>query len=109
MLTLKLNLSAQKTNQQPATKNPKIKCVDDRISYTKSSAATTSMITAKINGIREKVKAGTTISILINDLNIANRKIALEVNGEIIPRSQFDSRILEDGDQIEIVTAVGGG
>lgn len=109
MLTLKSNLSAQNSGQQPSTRNSKIKRVDDRISHIKSSAITTSMITAKINGIREKVKAGTTISILINDLNIANRKIALEVNGEIIPRSQFDSRILEDGDQIEIVTAVGGG
>jgi sulfur carrier protein len=109
LLELKSNLGAQNSGQQPTTRNPKIKRVDDRISHIKSSAITTSMITAKINGIREKVKAGTTISILINDLNIANRKIALEVNGEIIPRSQFDSRILEDGDQIEIVTAVGGG
>ena len=109
MLTLKSNSSAQNSGEHPTTRNPKIKRVDDRISHIKSSAITTSMITAKINGIREKVKAGTTISILINDLNIANRKIALEVNGEIIPRSQFDSRILEDGDQIEIVTAVGGG
>lgn len=109
MLKLKSNLGAQNSGQQPTTRNPKIKRVDDRISHIKSSAITTSMITAKINGIREKVKAGTTISILVNDLNIANRKIALEVNGEIIPRSQFDSRILEDGDQIEIVTAVGGG
>ena len=109
MLTLKSNLTEQNSGQQPTTRNPKIKRVDDRISHIESSAITTSMITAKINGIREKVKAGTTISILINDLNIANRKIALEVNGEIIPRSQFDSRILEDGDQIEIVTAVGGG
>ena len=109
MLTLKSNLSVQNSGQKPTTRNPKIKRVDDRISHIKSTAITTSMITARINGIREKVKAGTTISILINDLNIANRKIALEVNGEIIPRSQFDSRILEDGDQIEIVTAVGGG
>ncbi len=67
------------------------------------------MITAHINGISEEIKFGTTISGLINELNITNKKIALEVNGEIIPRSQFDSRMLEDGDQIEIVTAVGGG
>ena len=67
------------------------------------------MITAHINGISEKIKFGTTISGLINELNITNKKIALELNGEIIPRSQFDSRMLEDGDQIEIVTAVGGG
>ena len=67
------------------------------------------MITAHINGISKQIEFGTTISDLINKLNITNKKIALEVNEEIIPRSQFDTRMLEDGDQIEIVTAVGGG
>lgn len=67
------------------------------------------MITAHINGISKKIEFGTTISDLIKKLNITNKKIALEVNEEIIPRSQFDTRMLEDGDQIEIVTAVGGG
>ena len=67
------------------------------------------MITARINGISNKIEFGTTISDLINKLNITNKKIALEVNEQIIPRSQFDTRMIEDGDQIEIVTAVGGG
>ena len=67
------------------------------------------MITAHINGISKKIEFGTTISDLIKKLNITNKKIALEVNEEIIPRSQFDTRMLQDGDQIEIVTAVGGG
>jgi thiamine biosynthesis protein ThiS len=67
------------------------------------------MITARINGISNKIEFGTTIADLIKKLNITNKKIALEVNEEIIPRSQFDTRMIEDGDQIEIVTAVGGG
>ena len=67
------------------------------------------MITARINGISNKIEFGTTIADLIKKLNITNKKIALEVNEEVIPRSQFDTRMIEDGDPIEIVTAVGGG
>ena len=67
------------------------------------------MIAAHINGTIRQVETGTTIFNLVTDLDIAHKKIALEINGEIIPRSHFKSRILQDGDQIEIVTAVGGG
>lgn len=67
------------------------------------------MIAVLINGTSKEIKIGTTISQLVSQLNITDKKIALEANGEIIPRSQFGFRILEDGDQIEIVTAVGGG
>jgi thiamine biosynthesis protein ThiS len=45
----------------------------------------------------------------MHKLDIVHNKIALEINKEIIPRSQFEFRLLENGDQIEIVTAVGGG
>jgi len=109
LLALKSILSIQRVNSLCATTSPRMHLVNDRISHIKSLAKTINMITAHINGISEEIKFGTTISGLINELNITNKKIALEVNGEIIPRSQFDSRMLEDGDQIEIVTAVGGG
>ena len=67
------------------------------------------MIAVHINGAIKEIQPGTTISALTNDLDVAHKKIALEINEEIIPRSQFDSRILQNGDKIEIVTAVGGG
>tara|TARA_B110000483_G_scaffold20723_1_gene23243 strand:+ start:803 stop:1012 length:210 start_codon:yes stop_codon:yes gene_type:complete len=67
------------------------------------------MIAVHINGTIKEIQTGTTISALTNDLDVAHKKIALEINEEIIPRSQFDSRILQNGDKIEIVTAVGGG
>ena len=67
------------------------------------------MIATHINGDIKQVETGTTIFNLVTDLDIAHKKIALEINEEIIPRSQFDSRILQNGDKIEIVTAVGGG
>jgi len=42
-------------------------------------------------------------------MGLTGKRIALERNGEIVPRSQFASQALEDGDTLEIVAAVGGG
>ena len=50
-----------------------------------------------------------TISDLIVTLNLVGKRLAIEKNGEIVPRSQFDATILNDGDKLEIVGAVGGG
>jgi sulfur carrier protein len=46
---------------------------------------------------------------LVDRLQLAGKRIAVERNGEIIPRSQFESVSLTDGDALEIVVAVGGG
>jgi len=50
-----------------------------------------------------------TIADLINTLNVAGKRIAIEWNGEIVPRSQFEEVVLNEGDKLEIVGAVGGG
>ncbi len=50
-----------------------------------------------------------TISALVETLNLTGKRIAVEKNGQIVPRSQFDSVTLLDGDKLEIVGAVGGG
>ena len=50
-----------------------------------------------------------TISDLVMTLNLVGKRLAIEKNGEIVPRSQFDAAILNDGDKLEIVGAVGGG
>lgn len=42
-------------------------------------------------------------------MQLGNKRIALERNGEIVPRGQFNQQILVDGDKLEIVVAVGGG
>ena len=42
-------------------------------------------------------------------MELGNKRIALERNGEIVPRSQFQQQLLADGDKVEIVIAVGGG
>ena len=49
------------------------------------------------------------ISTLVITLNLTGKRLAIEKNGAIVPRSQFDATTLNDGDTLEIVGAVGGG
>ncbi|MFY9261883.1 MAG: sulfur carrier protein ThiS [Gallionella sp.] len=46
---------------------------------------------------------------LLAEQGLTDKRIALERNGDIVPRSQFASQTLRDGDKLEIVIAVGGG
>lgn len=67
------------------------------------------MIALTINGLPQSFTAPLNVSSLLEQLAIQGKRIALERNGEIIPRSQFDAVELADGDALEIVIAVGGG
>ena len=62
----------------------------------------------KVNGER-LVIAGSTLTEYLLTANYDIKKIAVERNGEIVPKIQYDRTILEDGDSIEIVSFVGGG
>ena len=63
-----------------------------------------------INGnIKQFNGENMTISALVVTLNLVGKRLAIEKNGEIVPRSQFDAVLLSDGDKLEIVGAVGGG
>ena len=50
-----------------------------------------------------------TVTALVVTLNLTGKRLAIEKNGEIVPRSQFDAVNLQEGDTLEIVGAVGGG
>lgn len=52
---------------------------------------------------------GTTIADLVTQLNLAGRRLAVEVNRDIVPKSQHSDFTLSDGDVVEIVHAIGGG
>ena len=67
------------------------------------------MIAITINGEPREFDAVMSVSQLLERLEFTGKKIALERNGEIVPRSQFGEQRLADGDRIEIVVAVGGG
>ena len=67
------------------------------------------MIALTINGSPRTFERPLNCAELIDELDLTGKRIAMERNGEIVPRSQFSHCILQDGDHLEIVVAVGGG
>ena len=67
------------------------------------------VITVNINGEPRQLSADATVAALIEEMGLTGKRIALERNGEIVPRSTFVSQRLTAGDKLEIVVAVGGG
>ncbi|OIQ96139.1 sulfur carrier protein ThiS [mine drainage metagenome] len=67
------------------------------------------VITVSINGEARQIPANATVAALIEVMGLTGKRIALERNGEIVPRSTFAERQLAAGDKLEIVVAVGGG
>ena len=63
-----------------------------------------------VNGNQHELGANTNLQQLLDRLTIDNKgRIAIEVNGEIVPRGSFQEQILHSGDTVEIVQAIGGG
>ena len=62
-----------------------------------------------VNGEARDAPAATSVAALVALLGLDKRKLAVERNLEIVPRSAFASTFLADGDRIEIVAFVGGG
>jgi len=67
------------------------------------------MIILTVNGEHRRFEAPLTAAQLVASLQLTGKRVALERNGEIVPRGEFDRQSLSDGDRIEIVVAVGGG
>ena len=67
------------------------------------------MIEIVVNGNGHKLAGPLPISDLLQSMALAGKKIAVERNGEIVPRAAHGSTLLADGDRLEIVVAVGGG
>jgi sulfur carrier protein len=63
----------------------------------------------QINGEARELPADTTISGLLQTLGLAEKRVAVECNGELVPKSLHGERRLEDSDRVEIVQAIGGG
>lgn len=62
-----------------------------------------------LNGETREVTAPLSVLQLLQREGLAERRVAVEVNGEIVPSSRQGERLLTDGDRIEIVHALGGG
>jgi len=62
-----------------------------------------------VNGEATEIPDDLDMSALIDRLGLTGRRIAVEVNQELVPRSRLDAHPLHDGDRVEIIHAVGGG
>lgn len=62
-----------------------------------------------VNGAAQEVAAESSVQQLIESLALGGGKIAIELNGEILPRSLFTETLLQADDKLEIVQAIGGG
>ncbi|UCJ17439.1 sulfur carrier protein ThiS [Pseudomonas sp. MM211] len=63
----------------------------------------------QLNGEALELPAGASVADLIEHLQLAGRRVAVERNLDIVPRSQYASTALADGDSLEVVHAIGGG
>ncbi len=62
-----------------------------------------------VNGKPRTAPAGTSVAALLSELELDARQCAVEVNLELVPRTRHAGHQLQPGDQVEVVTLVGGG
>ena len=67
------------------------------------------MIQIIVNGAARRLEAQLDVASLLEHLDMAGKKVAVERNGEIVPKSAHAATLVRDGDRLEIVVAVGGG
>ena len=67
------------------------------------------MIQISVNGEPRTLDADCTVSALIAQMNLTGKRVAVERNGEIVPKGRHAEALLASGDALEIVVAVGGG
>ncbi len=67
------------------------------------------MIAVHINGDSAELPQPMTVAALLEARGLAGKRVAVEKNGEIVPKSQHAAVVVAAGDRIEIVVAVGGG
>ncbi|MDX1297465.1 MAG: sulfur carrier protein ThiS [Pseudomonas sp.] len=63
----------------------------------------------QLNGETFELPDGESVAGLIDRLDLAGRRVAVELNLDIVPRSQHLTTTLREGDQVEVVHAIGGG
>ena len=67
------------------------------------------MAKIQLNGKKVSIKSNYSIFDLLKRYNLSNKKVAIEHNGIIIPRTNYKKKFLKSNDKVEIVTFIGGG
>jgi sulfur carrier protein len=83
---------------------------EDRICFKLPQLGASSfLMTLHINGELRDFPNGLTVAALVTQLGMKPDRVAVELNLEIVPRTQWEATILRDGDKLEVVHFVGGG
>ncbi len=67
------------------------------------------MAKIQLNGKKISIKSNFSILDLLKKYKMINKKIAIECNGTIIPKTKYNKRLLKNNDKVEIVHFIGGG
>ena len=62
-----------------------------------------------VNGRPVAIDASMTVDQVLDSVDVPPNYLAVEVNAEVVPREEFTTRVIRDGDDVEVVTLVGGG
>ena len=66
-------------------------------------------MTIKLNGDPHQISGPLSVSALLQQLEIDSRRVAVELNLAVVKKAAYDSSVIKDGDEVEIVNFVGGG
>ena len=66
-------------------------------------------MTITLNGDKRDLTAPVTVTELLTQLDIDARRVAVELNLAVVKKAEYDSSVIKDGDEVEIVNFVGGG
>ena len=67
------------------------------------------MLDIELNGEPRQVRVGESLADLVRQLGIGRQAVALAVNRQVVPRQQWNERLLVQQDRVDIVRAIGGG
>jgi sulfur carrier protein len=79
------------------------------MSHPQQDSVVAAALTLEVNGESTTLAGGRTVADLITALSLGDRKVAVAVNRDVVPRSRYDEFVLTSGDRVEILEAVGGG
>ena len=63
----------------------------------------------QLNGEQHEIQEGMSVAALLQQLEIRSDRVAVEVNMEIMEKSVFETRLLQNGDRVEVMSFIGGG
>ena len=66
-------------------------------------------MTITLNGDKHELAAPVSVSALLQELDIDARRVAVELNLTVVKKTAYDSSVIKEGDEVEIVNFVGGG